>query len=71
MSIKQNPILMINSLKHFLPYLVACSSTLISPELQQKLYKCGFNIYIEAPVSNETIEDLVKMLDERKEKVQN
>ena len=48
-----------------MPFLVACSSTLRTPELEDELEEIGFNMFIEQPISNEKIEELIIILQER------
>ena len=50
-----------------MPYLVACSSTIRTPELEEELEKLGFNMFIETPVSNEKINELINILKQREE----
>ena len=47
------------------PKLIACSSSVMTKTLQEKLKKCGFDLFIEAPVSNAEIENLMADLEER------
>ena len=42
--------------------MVACSSTIRTPELENELEKLGFNMFIETPVSNEMVDDLVNIM---------
>ena len=46
-----------------MPFLVACSSTLRTPELEDELEAIGFNMFIEQPVSNEEIQELLNILE--------
>ena len=42
-----------NFLQSRMPMLVACSSTISTPELLEELYAIGFKMFIEQPVSND------------------
>ena len=48
-----------------MPLLVACSSTLRTPELEEELLLIGFNMFIEQPVSNDKVGELLSILEER------
>lgn len=49
------------------PKLIACSSSVLTKTLQDKLKKCGFDLFVEAPISNEEIESLIADLQVRNE----
>jgi CheY-like chemotaxis protein len=49
------------------PKLIACSSSVMTKALQDKLKKCGFDLFIEAPISNAEIENLIVDLELRNE----
>jgi CheY-like chemotaxis protein len=51
------------------PKLIACSSSVLTKTLQDKLKKCGFDLFVEAPISNEEIENLVADLQVRNEQI--
>ena len=48
-----------------MPLLVACSSTIRTNELESDLKAVGFDEFIEAPVSNEKISDLLNKLKQK------
>ena len=45
-----------------MPLLVACSSSIRTPELEEELDDIGFNMFIETPVSNDEVSDLITIL---------
>ena len=47
------------------PLLVACSSTLRTDKLVQELEQMGFDMFIETPVSNDKINELLHFVEER------
>ena len=51
-----------NQLQSHMPFMVACSSTIRTPELENELEKLGFNMFIETPVSNEMVNELVNIM---------
>ena len=54
-----------NLLQKRMPMLVACSSSIRTPELEEELGEIGFNMFIEQPISNEKVNELVELLVER------
>ena len=50
-----------------MPFLVACSSTPKNAELEEELKNLGFDMFIENPVSNEIIEQIIDILEQRQE----
>ena len=46
-----------------MPFLVACSSTIRTPELEERLEKLGFSMFIENPVTNEKVFELINILE--------
>ena len=52
-----------NSLQRRMPLLVACSSTLSTPELEEELKAIGFSMFIEQPISNDKVFELVNILE--------
>ena len=48
-----------------MPLLVACSSTVRTPELELELLSIGFQLFMEQPISNDKICDLIQILEER------
>ena len=49
-----------------MPLLVACSSSLRTPQLEKELEDCGFNMFIETPVSVEKVNELITLLELKK-----
>ena len=49
-----------------MPLLVACSSSLRTPQLEKELEDCGFNMFLEAPVSVEKIDELITLMELKK-----
>ena len=58
-----NKIIKMNFLQRRIPYLVACSSTLRTPELEEELESIGFNMFIEQPITNEKVFGLINILE--------
>ena len=52
-----------------MPLLVACSSTVRTPELELELLSIGFNMFIEQPISNDKISELIQILEEREKSI--
>ena len=50
-----------------MPFLVACSSTMRTPELEEELKKLGFSMFIGNPVTSGKINELIMILEEREE----
>ena len=51
-----------NFLQRKMPMLVACSSTISTPELEKELTELGFDMFIEQPISNDKVHELVELL---------
>ena len=47
--------------------MVACSSTIRTPEQEDELERLGFNMFIETPVTNDIVNNLIKILIKREE----
>ena len=50
--------------------LVACSSTVRTPELEEELKEIGFKMFLEQPISNDKINELITMLEQRIETIE-
>ena len=59
-----------NCLQRRMPLLVACSSTLRTPELEKELKDVGFKMFLEQPISNEKVYQLVQLLQIREQNIQ-
>ena len=59
-----------NSLQRRMPLLVACSSTLSTPELEEELKAIGFSMFIEQPISNDKVFELINILEQREESIE-
>ena len=53
------------SIQRRIPLLVACSSTVRTPELEEELQEIGFKMFLEQPISNDQINELITMLVQR------
>ena len=53
-----------------LPLLVACSSTPTSEQLLKNLHSIGFHLFIEQPLENEKIDELIGHLYQRRQKIE-
>ena len=51
-----------NYLQRRMPLLVACSSSVRTPELEEELQDIGFKMFIEQPISNDKVNELVNIL---------
>ena len=47
------------------PFLVACSSTVRTNKLEQELEQMGFDMFVETPVTNDKIHELLHYVEER------
>ena len=56
----------LSGLQENMPLLVACSSSLRTPQLEKELEDCGFNMFLEAPVSVEKIDELITLMELKK-----
>ena len=52
----------LNCIKLKRPLIVACSSSVITPELESKLNKIGFNIFIEQPLTIDKVNSIMDIL---------
>ena len=48
-----------------MPLLVACSSTIRTQQLEQELEATGFKMFIDPPVSNDKVYELINLLEQR------
>ena len=48
-----------------MPLLVACSSSIKTAELENRLQKIGFNIFIEQPITNDIVTSIIEILVKR------
>ena len=46
-----------------MPLLIACSGSLRTPELEEELKALGFIMFIEQPIQNEQINELICLLE--------
>ena len=53
-----------------MPMLVACSSTVRTPELEEELKEIGFKMFLEQPISNDKINELITILEQRIETIE-
>ena len=53
-----------------MPFLVAISSTPKTEKLESELEALGFNMFIENPLQNENVDQLITILEERKEELE-
>ena len=63
----KNKIIKTNQIKKNMPFMVACSSTPKNAKLEEELKILGFNMFIENPVSNENIDQIINILEQREE----
>ena len=42
-----------------MPLIIACSSNMRTPELDEELESCGFNMFIETPITNDNVNGLL------------
>ena len=66
---KSAKIIKTNQIMKNIPLLVACSSTPKNEKLEKELQLLGFNMFIETPVSNENIEQIIEILEQREENI--
>lgn len=52
-----------------MPLLIACSSLIRTPELEEELEQLGFNMFLESPISNDVIGNLIQILKQRRENI--
>ena len=52
-----------NKIKNHIPLLVACSSTPKNQKLEEELDNLGFNLFVETPMTNENVNQIIQMLE--------